>query len=144
LGFKTGAVFSSLHFFLLPLIWRKKSRLASGLVYREHYNPLRRDNALIFSAKKRFYDLCLLLAFFTLNLVEVSPETMHLPFTVWAASVWLARYPDDTAFWVDYGIGRRVCVWLETVLSNDSAAFEENQAVKCGIGQLLAGLVLQL
>lgn len=44
-----------------------------------------------------------------LNLVEVSPRAKHLAFTVTAAEAWLEYHPDNREFWVEHGIGRRLC-----------------------------------
>ncbi len=63
----------------------------------------------------------LFIAIVTLNLLEVSPRSTQLPFVVPAANAWLGSYPDDTEFWVAHGIGRRVCVWLEEILRQESA-----------------------
>src|SRR6267142_1139455 len=42
----------------------------------------------------------------TLNLLEMSPASAHLPFLLAAAKTWLESYADDSDFWGDYGIGR--------------------------------------
>jgi hypothetical protein len=38
----------------------------------------------------------------TLNLLEVSPRSTHVPFLVGAAKTWLESYADDSDFWVDH------------------------------------------
>ncbi len=76
-----------------------------------------------------------------MNLLEVSPRPTHLPFVVAAAKSWVDHYPDDTRFWVDYGIGRRVCVWLENVLAQDTALLGENHPFRMDVDRILAALV---
>ena len=45
----------------------------------------------------------------TLNLVEVSPRPVHLPLLAAGAEAWLGRFPRDAAFWIDHGVGKRLC-----------------------------------
>src|SRR5262249_37816813 len=46
----------------------------------------------------------------TLTLLEVSQSSALLPFVVTAAMPWLKSSSNDSDFWVNHGIGRRVCV----------------------------------
>ena len=77
----------------------------------------------------------------TLNLLEVSPRSAHLPFIVAAAKAWLESYPDDSDFWVDHGIGHRVCVWIEEVRRQEPALLDADEAVRFDLDRLLAGLI---
>ena len=83
----------------------------------------------------------LFVAFVTLNLLEVSPRSAHLPFLVTAAKAWLRGYPDHRDFWVDYGIGRRVCVWIEEVRRQEPTLFDRNEAMRMDVDRLLAKLI---
>jgi hypothetical protein len=83
----------------------------------------------------------LFVALVTLNLLEVSPRTAHLPFLVTAAKAWLRGYPDHRDFWVDYGIGRRVCVWIEEVRRQEPKLFDRNEAMRMDVDRLLAKLI---
>ena len=80
-------------------------------------------------------------AVMTLNLVEVAPKSSHLPFIVAAAMAWLKSYPDDTFFWIDHDIGRRVCVLIEGIWRVEPALLDSKQAVRLGVDRLLAALV---
>lgn len=80
-------------------------------------------------------------AFLVLNLVEVSPKISHLSFVLAAAEAWLAKYPNDTVFWIDYSIGSRVCRWLETVTAGPSLGVEDIRAAGKDIGRVLTGLI---
>lgn len=80
-------------------------------------------------------------AVMTLNLVEVAPKSSHLPFIVAAAMAWLRSYPDDTYFWLDYDIGRRVCVLIEGIWRLEPALLDSKQAVRRDVDRLLAALV---
>ncbi len=76
-----------------------------------------------------------------MNLLEVSPRPIHLPFIVAAATAWVESYPDDKQFWVHYGIGRRVCLWIENVLGQDAALLGENHSQRPEVDRLVAALV---
>jgi hypothetical protein len=83
----------------------------------------------------------LFVALVTLNLLEVSPRSAHLPFLVTAAKAWLRGYPDHRDFWIDYGIGRRVCVWIEEVRRQEPTLFDRNEAIRMDVDRLLAKLI---
>ena len=83
----------------------------------------------------------LFVAVVTLNLVEVSPRSAHLPFVVAAAKTWLGSYPDDSDFWVDHGIGHRVCVWIEEVRRQEPALLDTDKAIRFDVDRLLAALI---
>jgi len=83
----------------------------------------------------------LFVALITLNLLEVSPRSAHLQFLMAAAKAWLASYPDDTRFWVDYGIGSRVCARINNVWQQESSLFDTGTVVRADLDRLLSGLV---
>jgi hypothetical protein len=83
----------------------------------------------------------LFVAIVTLNLLEVSPRSVHLPFVVTAAITWLKSYPNDSDFWVDHGIGRRVCVWIEKVRPQNPSLLDEGKPIRFQIDRLLAALI---
>ncbi len=83
----------------------------------------------------------LFVAVLTLNLLEVSPRSAHLPFLVTAAKTWLGSYPDDSDFWVDHGIGRRVCMWIEEVRRQESALLDTDESIRFDVDRLLAALI---
>ena len=80
-------------------------------------------------------------AIVTLNLLEVSPKPAHFPFLVTAASVWLAALPDVDAFWVDYGIGRRVCALIENMRNHNPTVVDADEALQNEVGRLLTALI---
>jgi hypothetical protein len=83
----------------------------------------------------------LFIAIVTLNLLEVSPRSTHLPCIVPAANAWLGSYSDDTEFWVAHGIGRRVCVWLEEILRQESAVLDADKSLRFDVDRMLAALI---
>lgn len=76
-----------------------------------------------------------------MSLLEVSPRPIQLPFVVAAAKTWVDSYPDDTRFWIDYRIGRRVCVWIENILGQDAALLGESHPQRSEVDRLMAALV---
>lgn len=83
----------------------------------------------------------LFVAFVTLNLLEVSPRSAHLAFMLGAAKAWLNSYPDDKHFWVDHGIGRRVCSWIEEARLQQPVLFDIDAPSRFDVDRLLAGLI---
>lgn len=83
----------------------------------------------------------LFLATGLLNLLEVAPRRTHLPLIIAAGKVWLTGNPDDRAFWIDYGIGCRLCSAIDAVLALDPELFDPDQPSRNDIDSLLTGLV---
>ena len=80
-------------------------------------------------------------AVFVMNLLEVSPRPAHLQFAVAAAKAWVDLYPDDTQFWIGYGIGRRLCLWMESVFGQDGTLLEEVKPLRIEVERIIAALV---
>lgn len=83
----------------------------------------------------------LFVAILTLNLIEVSPRSSQLSFVITSADAWLKNFCEDTEFWVAHGIGRRVCLWIEKVWSQDPALFDLNKTIRIDLDHLLSGLI---
>jgi hypothetical protein len=83
----------------------------------------------------------LFVAIVTLNLLEVSPRSPHLSFMVTAAKVWLESYPNDSDFWVDHGIGRRVCIWIDEVRRQEPSPLDTDTSVRLDVDRLLSALI---
>jgi len=56
-----------------------------------------------------------------LNLIEALPSPALLPFTADAMSAWCVAYGPDAHFWIEVGIGNRLCAWLSEVLNDPEA-----------------------
>ncbi|HUZ95836.1 MAG TPA: hypothetical protein VMU57_13085, partial [Edaphobacter sp.] len=80
-------------------------------------------------------------AVFVMNLLEVSPRPVHLSFIVAAVKAWLHSYPDDTQFWITYGIGRRLCLWMENVFGQDRTQLGEGKPQRIEVERIIAALV---
>jgi hypothetical protein len=76
-----------------------------------------------------------------LNLLEVAPRTAHLPVIVAAGKGWLTAHPDNKDFWIDQGIGRRLCFLMQAILASDPKPFGLDQPLRKDIDALLGSLV---
>lgn len=83
----------------------------------------------------------LFVALVTMNLLEVAPKPAHLAFALAAGKAWVASYPGDTDFWIDHGIGRRFCLWLDNLRRQAPALFAADAALRADMDQILAALV---
>ncbi len=83
----------------------------------------------------------LFVAFLTLNLLEVSRRPEHLPFLLTAVNAWLDSFTEDKEFWVDHGVGRRVCEWFEQVHQLQPQIFRSDESIKSDVDRILAALV---
>ncbi len=80
-------------------------------------------------------------AIVVLNLLEVAPRVAQMPFLLAFSSAALDTYPDDRDFWIDLGIGRRICQWMASVRDEHPGAFGLGADNRPEIDRLLARLV---
>jgi hypothetical protein len=73
----------------------------------------------------------------SLNLLEVVPLSAYLEFILKAAKIWLHAFPNSTTFWLDYGVGRRVCTFVTVIKAIDAQSVQAHQEE---LESLLAGL----
>lgn len=77
-----------------------------------------------------------------LSLLEVEPHVDHLVFMSRAVAAWWRSQGTNTEFWIDYGIGPRVCEWIgravfdepvsPTVLDSSDLTVVVDTLVQCG------------
>lgn len=79
-------------------------------------------------------------AIVTLNLLEVSPRSAHLPFLLAVASAWISAFPNATDFWIDYAIGRRVCALIHAATREQPELLASNQPLRSQSDRLLPAL----
>jgi hypothetical protein len=84
---------------------------------------------------------CLFVALVTLDLFEVSPKPIHLPFIISAAKAWQARFPDDSRFWIDNAIGRRICALIQEARRQEPSLLDPDQTLRADVDRILAALV---
>ena len=75
-----------------------------------------------------------------LDLLEVSPKPEHLSFIAAAAEAWLKEHPDDTVFWLDNGIARRLCVVIESIEALEPYS-SWDLSLRDRVGNILSALV---
>lgn len=83
----------------------------------------------------------ILIAAETMSFFETSPRVSQLPFAIEIGKCWVASRPDDTGFWVDYAVGRKLCQWLGKTLEIAPEAFRLEGAYRRDIDAILAALV---
>ena len=130
LGPAAGAMFFNSHGFMRPaaayLLPKAIERLVSFLPLLERLS----EEAP-----------CPFIAMVTLNLLEVAPRIEHAQILVMGAKSWLAAFPDDNDFWVEQGIGRRICNLLDVVLVKCDALFAAERGLRRDVDAILGGLV---
>jgi hypothetical protein len=80
-------------------------------------------------------------AIVALNLLEVAPRTEHATLLVRAAKTWVVAFPDDTDFWINHGIGRRVSALIDTILVKSNALFGVHSSLRSDVHTVLAAMV---
>jgi len=53
----------------------------------------------------------------------------------------LHGHPDNKEFWIDQGIGRRLCSLMEAILASDPKLFASDQPLRRDIDVLLGSMV---
>jgi hypothetical protein len=80
-------------------------------------------------------------ALLTMDLLEVSSEASLLPILVAGGQAWVGSYADDTGLWVEHGIGRRVCAWIDRVRQRAPEVLSADKPDRQDIDVILAALV---
>jgi hypothetical protein len=83
----------------------------------------------------------LAVALMTLSIVTVSADHPFLRFGTRTISACIERFPDDTVFWVDYGVGRAFCAWISGVLSRDGLHALSVDNTRAAVEQIAAHLI---
>jgi hypothetical protein len=81
------------------------------------------------------------IALVTMDLLEVSPQPSLLPLLIAGSKSWLRSYPDDTGFWVEYGIGRRFCAWVDRIRQSAPGALATGKPERQDIEAVSAALI---
>jgi hypothetical protein len=110
-----------------------------------YINPIGADNLRVFmpllsricveAAQSQY------IAFQFLDLLELKINVENLNFLVTAASAWLVSYPEDTSFWIEHGVGKRICAWLAEAMNTTPAAFAAPSCPGTEIDRLLDNLL---
>jgi hypothetical protein len=80
-------------------------------------------------------------ALLAMDLFEVSHNASLLPVLVAGGKAWAATYGDDTSFWVEHGIGRRLCAWIDQIGESSPEALAPDKPERQAISAVLAVLV---
>ena len=80
-------------------------------------------------------------AIIALNWLEVAPRVTQMPLLLALTAAALDAYPDDRNFWINHGIGRRICTWMDSVREKHPEAFASGADSRPDVDRLLARLV---
>jgi hypothetical protein len=83
----------------------------------------------------------ILVATETMSFLDMSPRISQLSCTIEIGKGWVASRPDDTTFWVDYAVGRKLCQWLGKMLELAPETFHLEGVYRRDIDAILAALV---
>ena len=108
--------------------------LAKGAERLAPYMPMLTDIAVT-GARSAF------VAILFLGLVEVKVQAAHLQYVARAGTAWLAVYAGDTAFWVDLGVGRRLCAWFDEAMRVEPTILLADNRSMLVVDTLLDGMV---
>jgi hypothetical protein len=75
------------------------------------------------------------------DLMELKVDAENLGYFITAASAWMGSYPDDTSFWIDYGVGKRICAWLAEAMRAAPHVFSASTCPSADIDRLLDTLL---
>jgi len=76
-----------------------------------------------------------------IDLMELKVDPENLGYLVRTANAWMANYPEDTSFWIDYGVGKRICAWLDEAMKTHPGAFAASTCPSSEIDRILDGLL---
>ncbi|MDZ5453893.1 hypothetical protein [Labrys sp. ZIDIC5] len=127
---------------------------AIAALFFNHYSPISGSNCYLFAKAVDQVDAFLpklsqlietgpvpFTAILTMNLLEVSHAPRHDGFFLSSALVWLRRQPDNTGLWVEVGLGKRLALWIEVLMSSDPSVRSASHPLRPRIDDALARLV---
>ncbi len=81
------------------------------------------------------------IALMVLSIASVSIEAPFSKFVTRALHACLQGFPDDTRFWVDYGVGKDFCKWVENVMSTKGVEVLDTLAVRGPVEEIVSNLI---
>ena len=73
--------------------------------------------------------------------MELGGDPENLVYLLTAANVWMIKYPEDTTFWIEHGVGKRICAWLAEIMKTHPGSFAASRFPSSEIDHILDGLV---
>jgi hypothetical protein len=70
----------------------------------------------------------------------VSSDPRLLPFAIEIAETLLNAHPNDAVLWVDYGLGKRWCNWLDALVTAHLSSLRADAALEARIHTILGRL----
>src|ERR1700730_3471324 len=51
------------------------------------------------------------------------------------------RFPDETKFWVDYGVGKKFCGWIEGIIGAKGSKALDDTSVRAPVEEIVSNLI---
>ena len=83
----------------------------------------------------------LFVALAALSIVTVSPSYPFVLFGVKTIQTCVQKFPDDTKFWADYGVGKSFCDWVDALLRNHGHGFLDSEGVRADVERIVSDLI---
>jgi len=80
-------------------------------------------------------------ALMALSIVRGTADVSFLAFGVTAVHACMKRFPDDTQLWLDYGVGKQFCGWIESVLKAAGLALLSRVGLRSNVDAVISNLI---
>ena len=84
----------------------------------------------------------LYVALMTMSIITVSGDYPFLAFGVNAVQACIKKFPDDTRpRWLDYGLGKQFCAWIEGIISAKGSKVLDDTSVRAPVEEIVSNLI---
>ena len=83
----------------------------------------------------------LLVVLLAMSIVTVSSDYPFLTFGVGTVHTCTKRFPNDTTFWIDYGVGKKFCSWIDGVLKVTGRQSLDAAGVRAQVEEIVSSLI---
>lgn len=80
-------------------------------------------------------------ALMALSIVRGTADVSFLAFGVTAVHACMKHFPDDTQLWLDYGVGKQFCGWIESVLKAAGPALLSPVGLRSNMDEVISNLI---
>ena len=77
----------------------------------------------------------------TMSIVTVSGDYPFIAFGVNTVRACMTRFPDDTRLWLDHGVGKKFCAWVEDVLKKGGPVLLDETGVRADMDEIISDLI---
>lgn len=80
-------------------------------------------------------------ALMAMSIVRGTADVSFLAFGVTAIHTCMKRFPDDTQLWLDYGVGKQFCGWIENVRKTTGRALLSPVDLRSNVDAVISDLI---